>query len=77
MPLGTPPTEKDLFARRHIGAVSGVFFGLRDTGNPALIVQGIVFGAIPHSIFYGTRASKSIMSKRTTFDVRVVQRFRQ
>src|ERR1700720_3581702 len=34
-----------------------VFFGLLDTRNPALIVLGIVFGAIPHSIVYGTQAS--------------------
>ena len=38
--------------------VSGfIFFGLLDTLNPALIVVGIVFGAIPHSIVYGTQAS--------------------
>jgi MFS family permease len=38
--------------------VSGfIFFGLLDTRNPALIVLGIVFGAIPHSIVYGTQAS--------------------
>ncbi len=38
--------------------VSGfIFFGLLDTRNPALIVLGIVFGAIPHSILYGTQAS--------------------
>jgi MFS family permease len=34
-----------------------IFFGLLDTRNPALIVLGIVFGAIPHSIVYGTQAS--------------------
>src|ERR1700738_932335 len=39
-------------------AVGGfIFFGLLDTRNPALIVLGIVFGAIPHSIVYGTQAS--------------------
>jgi MFS family permease len=39
-------------------AVSGfVFFALLDTGNPALIILGIVFGALPHSILYGTEAS--------------------
>jgi metabolite-proton symporter len=38
--------------------VSGfIFFGLLDTRNPALIILGIVFGAIPHSIVYGTQAS--------------------
>ncbi len=38
--------------------ISGfVFFGLLDTRNPILIVLGIVFGAIPHSILYGTQAS--------------------
>jgi metabolite-proton symporter len=38
--------------------VSGfIFFGLLDTLNPALIVVGILFGAIPHSIVYGTQAS--------------------
>jgi MFS family permease len=34
-----------------------IFFALLDTRNPALIVLGIVFGAIPHSIVYGTQAS--------------------
>src|ERR1700722_906447 len=34
-----------------------IFFGLLDTRNPGLIVLGIVFGAIPHSIVYGTQAS--------------------
>lgn len=39
-------------------AVGGfIFFGLLDTRNPALIVLGILFGAIPHSIVYGTQAS--------------------
>ncbi len=39
-------------------AVSGfIFFGLLDTRIPALIVLGIVFGAIPHSILYATEAS--------------------
>jgi metabolite-proton symporter len=39
-------------------AVSGfVFFGLLDTRNHELIVLGILFGAIPHSIVYGTQAS--------------------
>jgi MFS family permease len=38
--------------------ISGfIFFGLLDTRNPTLIVLGIVFGAIPHSIVYGTQAS--------------------
>ena len=38
--------------------VSGfIFFELLDTRNPALIVLGIVFGAIPHSLVYGTQAS--------------------
>jgi MFS family permease len=38
--------------------VSGfIFFGLLDTRNPTLIVLGIIFGAIPHSIVYGTQAS--------------------
>jgi MFS family permease len=38
--------------------VSGfIFFGLLDTRNPALIVLGILFGAIPHSILYGAEAS--------------------
>ena len=38
--------------------VSGfVFFGLLDTRNPTLILLGIIFGAIPHSIVYGTQAS--------------------
>jgi MFS family permease len=38
--------------------VSGfVFFGLLDTRDPILIVLGIVFGAIPHAIVYGTQAS--------------------
>ena len=33
--------------------ISGfIFFGLLDTRNPTLIVLGIVFGAIPHSIGY-------------------------
>jgi metabolite-proton symporter len=34
-----------------------VFFGLIDTRNPALIVLGILLGAIPHSIVYGTQAA--------------------
>src|SRR6202795_1006343 len=34
-----------------------IFFGLLDTRSPELIVLGIVFGAIPHSIVYGTQAS--------------------
>jgi metabolite-proton symporter len=39
-------------------AVGGfIFFGLLDTRNPALIVLGVLFGAIPHSIVYGTQAS--------------------
>jgi MFS family permease len=39
-------------------AVGGfIFFGLLDTRSPALIVLGIIFGAIPHSIVYGTQAS--------------------
>ncbi len=39
-------------------AISGfIFFGLLDTANPFLIVLGIVFGAIPHSIVYGTQAA--------------------
>jgi MFS family permease len=38
--------------------ISGfIFFALLDTRNPMLIVLGIVFGAIPHSIVYGTQAS--------------------
>src|ERR1700722_6541473 len=38
--------------------VSGfIFFGLLDQRNPTLIVSGIIFGAIPHSIVYGTQAS--------------------
>src|SRR6202048_93536 len=38
--------------------ISGfIFFELLDTRNPALIVLGIVFGAIPHSLVYGTQAS--------------------
>jgi metabolite-proton symporter len=38
--------------------VSGfVFFELLDTRNPALIVLGIVLGAIPHSLVYGTQAA--------------------
>ena len=39
-------------------AVSGfIFFGLLDTRNPTLIVLGILFGAIPHSLVYGTQAA--------------------
>jgi len=34
-----------------------IFFELLDTRNSALIVLGIVLGAIPHSILYGTQAS--------------------
>jgi hypothetical protein len=33
------------------------FFELLDTGNPVLIVLGIVLGAIPHSLLYGTQAA--------------------
>jgi MFS family permease len=33
------------------------FFELLDTRNPALIVLGIVLGAIPHSLLYGTQAA--------------------
>jgi MFS family permease len=34
-----------------------VFFELLDTVNPVLIVLGIVLGAIPHSLLYGTQAA--------------------
>jgi MFS family permease len=33
------------------------FFGLLDTGNPALIVLGIALGSIPHALLYGTQAA--------------------
>ncbi|HEV3210728.1 MAG TPA: MFS transporter [Chthoniobacterales bacterium] len=33
------------------------FFELLDTRNPAVIVLGIVLGAIPHSLVYGTQAA--------------------
>ena len=38
--------------------ISGfAFFDLLDTRQPALIVLGIVLGAIPHSLLYGTQAA--------------------
>jgi MFS family permease len=38
-------------------ATGFAFFDLLDTGNPVLIVLGIVLGAIPHSLVYGTQAA--------------------
>jgi metabolite-proton symporter len=39
-------------------AVTGfAFFELIDTVNPVLVILGIVLGAIPHSLVYGTQAS--------------------
>ena len=38
-------------------AAGFAFFELLDTRNPVLIVLGIVLGAIPHSLLYGTQAA--------------------
>jgi len=39
-------------------AVTGfAFFELLDTANPTLVILGIMLGAIPHSLVYGTQAS--------------------
>jgi metabolite-proton symporter len=39
-------------------AVTGfAFFGLIDTANPTLVILGIMLGAIPHSLVYGTQAA--------------------
>jgi metabolite-proton symporter len=38
-------------------AAGFAFFELLDTRNPALIVLGIVLGAIPHSLVYGAQAA--------------------